>query len=78
MQRRFGRKETVSKMAYLMSTSLKVVSIAQVFCASLSLWAILSLMRFIFTCDVRIGGAQKSTHSQQWHLTFTQLLVLDW
>lgn len=33
----------------LMSTSLKVVNMAHVLCASLSLWAILSLIRFIFT-----------------------------
>ena len=32
-----------------MSTSLNVVNIAQVFWASFSLWAILSLMRFILT-----------------------------
>lgn len=35
--------------AHLMSTSLKVVNMAQVFCASFSLWAILSLIRFIFS-----------------------------
>ena len=50
-----------SPRAHLMSTSLKVVSMAQVFWASFSLWAILSRMRFIFTCRRRTeegpGGA---------------------
>lgn len=36
-------------VAHLMSTSLKVVNMAQVFWASFSLWAILNLIRFIFT-----------------------------
>ena len=36
-----------------MSTSLKVVSMAHVFWASFSLWAILSLIRFIFTWGQR-------------------------
>lgn len=35
--------------AHLMSISLKVVNMAQVFWASFSLWAILNLIRFIFT-----------------------------
>ena len=54
--------------AHLMSTSLKVVSMAQVFWASFSLWAILSRMRFIFTCRRRTeegpgGGTGRLHHS---------------
>ena len=45
---RFSKLQ-VFKCSHLMSISLKVVSMAQVFWASFSLWAILSLMRFIFT-----------------------------
>ena len=47
-----------------MSSSLKVVSMAQVFCASLSLCAIRSRIRFIFTRrSPREGPAPRTTGS---------------
>lgn len=47
-----------------MSTSLKVVSIAQVSWASFSLWAILSLIRFIFTWVSR--DRETNRYNQDW------------
>ena len=42
--------ESDQKTTHLMSTSLKVVSMAFTFCASFSRWAIRCRMRDIFTC----------------------------